>query len=69
MESAALTRGAPSLLEWYAAAAPMKLFRRYRRPIQVVLMAFALAAMAYGFLRRIGVDPLDGVRDEPSDGR
>lgn len=36
----------------------MKLVRRHRRGILLVFSLVALAGMTYGFLRRVGIDPL-----------
>jgi hypothetical protein len=36
----------------------VEVVRRYRRPILFVLSLLSLAGMTYGFLRRVGIDPL-----------
>lgn len=35
----------------------MKAVRRHRRAIMFVVSLFALGAMTFGYLRRIGIDP------------
>lgn len=37
----------------------MEIVRKHRRPILVVLMLFALGAMTFGFLKRVGIDPIE----------
>lgn len=36
----------------------MQIVRRHRRAIMIVLGVGALVAMTFGFLKRIGIDPL-----------
>lgn len=43
----------------------MQIVRRHRRAVLFVFSLLALAAMTYGFLRRVGVDPLAALRPEP----
>ncbi|HJL20508.1 MAG TPA: hypothetical protein RMH99_32875 [Sandaracinaceae bacterium LLY-WYZ-13_1] len=47
----------------------MKIVRRHRRAILVVLLLGALLAMTFSFLKRVGVDPLEPLRDEPAEPR
>lgn len=42
----------------------MDVVRRYRRAILAVLAILSLTAMTWGFLRRVGVDPLAALRPE-----
>ena len=37
----------------------MRVVRRHRRLIMIVLGLFALGAMTLGYLKRIGIDPLE----------
>ena len=38
----------------------MQFARRHRRKIMVLISLFALGAMTFGYLRRIGIDPFGG---------
>jgi hypothetical protein len=42
----------------------MRFFRRHRRTIQIVLMVAALGSMTFGFLRRVGIDPIAALRGD-----
>lgn len=44
----------------------VELVRRHRRAILFVFSLMALSAMTYGFLQRVGVDPLGALRPEPA---
>jgi len=48
----------------------VKIVRRHRRKILILLSLLALTAMTFGYLRRIGVDPLttSGEPDPASEG-
>jgi hypothetical protein len=45
----------------------VQIVRRHRRAILLVLSLLALGSMTYGFLRRVGIDPLR--RDPPAERR
>ncbi len=42
----------------------MQIVRKHRRAVLFVFSLLALAAMTYGFLRRVGVDPLAALRPD-----
>ncbi len=44
----------------------MEFVRRRRKVILIVFSIFALVAMTFGFLKRIGIDPLGDVGHEES---
>lgn len=44
----------------------MEIVRKHRRAILFVFSLFTLGAMTYGFLRRVGVDPLAAIAGERS---
>lgn len=46
----------------------VKLVRKHRRAILLVFGLLALASITYGALRRVGVDPLEGLRPEDAAG-
>lgn len=47
----------------------MQIVRRHRRAILALFAVIALSAMTYGFLRRVGVDPLAGLREGGEEAR
>jgi len=47
----------------------MRHVRKYRRVIMLVFGLGAISAMTYGFLRRVGVDPLESLRPESAEER
>lgn len=44
----------------------MQIVRKHRRAILFVFSLLALAGMTYGFLKRVGVDPLATFRGDPT---
>lgn len=47
----------------------MQIVRRYRRAILALFAIAALATMTYGFLRRVGIDPLAQLRSDAREER
>ena len=47
----------------------MQIVRRHRRAILALFAVIALSAMTYGFLRRVGVDPLAALRESGEEAR
>jgi hypothetical protein len=47
----------------------MRVVRRHRRAILLIFSVLALSAMTYGFLRRVGIDPLSALRPPATDER
>jgi hypothetical protein len=39
----------------------VQIVRKHRRAILFVLTLFALGAMTFGFLKRVGIDPLESI--------
>ncbi|MCA9604553.1 MAG: hypothetical protein KC619_03090 [Myxococcales bacterium] len=47
----------------------MEIVRKHRRIIMFVLGIAMLGAMTYGFLQRVGIDPLESLRPAPAERR
>ena len=45
----------------------MKIVHKHRRTILFVFGLLAVISMTWGFLRRVGIDPLESLRRAPSE--